>query len=113
MSLNNNSYSMGDLQTRFKVIVFEHDGDTSGKALEPDEYTVTYTNDVPARVVRKYQLVETITKQKITIDLGEDFKFKPGMKMQIGYKGTSSINDTSTTLWAPAYFTMEKLLLCQ
>lgn len=111
MSLNNNSYSIGDLQTRFQVIVFEHDGDTSGKALEPDEYTVTYTNDVPARVVENNQLVETTSKtKKITIDLGEDFKFKPGMKIQISYKGTSSINDTSTTLWAPAYFTSGKII---
>ena len=81
-----------DLQTRFQVIVFEHDGDTSGKALEPDEYTVTYTNDVPARVVENNQLVETTSKtKKITIDLGEDFKFKPGMKIQISYKGTSLV----------------------
>ena len=32
------------------------------------------------------------------------------MKIQISYKGTSSINDTSTTLWAPAYFTSGKII---
>ena len=52
----------------------------------------------------------TSKTKKITIDLGEDFKFKPGMKIQISYKGTSSINDTSTTLWAPAYFTSGKII---
>lgn len=108
MSLNTNSYTVDDLTgqtTNFQVVVYNEEDATSGILLEPSKYQVVY-DLIEAREFIDGKLVNTGKQtRKITILLDEEFAFKPNMKITIKYMGTTSINDTSTVLSTPAYFT--------
>ncbi len=107
MTLNTNSYTIDDysgMTTNFQVVVYDSQDASDGMVLDPSQYDVVY-NNVEARIPENNQLVGTGQQtRKVTISLADDFEFKPGMKITVKYMGTTSINDTSTRLYAPAYF---------
>ena len=112
MTLNTDTYPIDDFSgemTNFQVVVYNSEDASDGMVLTPKQYSVVYSV-VEARIFQNGQLEGTGKEtRKVTILLDDEFEFKPGMKITVKYTGTTSINDTSTSLYAPAYFTSGKI----